>query len=146
MGFPFNGLEIHQIDEILKGGVVEPHAKKTYAKTVIDKFIKLGWTKKFTTTKFRHLNDELLVDRTDDIFILEYMIYLLENIDLKHSLLDNLRQIGLSKKVAKHLDLLFCPLTNTCYTYVQLGTIAVEHLLGKNDPLTLGNTAFYKAV
>lgn len=143
MGFPFNGLEIHQIDEILKGGAVEPYSKKTYTITLIEKFIKLGWTKKFIATKFNHLTDKLLEDWTDDIFIIEYINYLLENTDLEPSLLDNLYKIGLSKKVAKNLDLLFGPLTNTCYTHIQLVILAVEHLLGKNDPITDSTTTHY---
>lgn len=138
----FNGLEIHQIDEILNGGGISYgttyiSAEKDYTNKTISRFIDLGWTKKFLMSKFRGLNDALLDYWTTDLFIKTYIGHIVDvSISMDGLLFNNLRKIGLRVKVAKHLDYLFTPINNTCYTDKQIVCIAVEHLLGKNAPIS----------
>ena len=70
---------------------------------------------------------------TTDLFIKTYISHIVNgSVQMSGSFYNNLRVIGLTVKVAKHLVHLFEPISGTCYTDKQLVCMAVEHLLGHN--------------
>lgn len=148
----FNGLEIHHIHEILKGGGLayrsdytsEKQSKeKKYTTKIINRCIELGWSKNFLKEKFHTLNDSMLEQWPTDLFIKDYMNHFIQETETDNSIFNNLKKIGLRIKVAKHLTNLFSPLDNTCYTDKQLINKALLHLLGYDAPLTTETTTHH---
>jgi hypothetical protein len=145
----FNGLEIYQIDDVLNGGGLEYGStylsKKQGNSTqkAIYRFVELGWSRTYLRNKFKHLNDALLEQWPVDLFIEDYMRHIVESLETVDSIYDNLLVIGITKKVAKHLDVIFSPLKHSCYTNKQLVMVAIEHLLGKGEQLCSPTTKHY---
>ena len=144
----YNGLEIHQIHEILNGGGLEYTSeqrskKKEKAKQTIDRFIELGWSKKFLKEKFHALNDSILEQWPIELFIKEYIKHFVKEIDIDDSIFNNLKKIGLKTKVAEHLTTLLNPLKDTCFTDTQLVNKAVENLLGYSEQLAKETAKHY---
>lgn len=135
-----NPLKINQIEDFLNGGGLPFRSDyisvdKHFTKDVIGKFKELGWTENFLRKRFVHLNDKLLDQWTINQFIEEYTNHIIDTPDIDDSIFKNLKKIGLSSQVARHLNHIFSPIKDTCYTNSQLINIAVEYLLGRNKPM-----------
>jgi hypothetical protein len=144
MDFPFGHLPIEIIDKYLQegGGFSLTRAKP---KTVHSTFVKRtlmenGWKKSFIDKKFKHLNDDMIAEWPNNLFINNYLQHLVSKTNFTEDLVYDFQTLGIKKTIAQLLGSRLKPLENTCYTHQQLLFFGIEFLMGKYAPITTPKT------
>jgi hypothetical protein len=138
------------------GGTSIPTPSESGRKNrMLEQFKEIGWNENVLQTKFKNLTDDML-DGTkyrDDELILgfvELWFYEIEldtriQIGFDTTIEKILQSMGLSVSASNNAEYAISPLYDTCYTNSQLVELAIEYLLGYNDPISdINSTHYYK--
>jgi hypothetical protein len=114
---------------------------------ILEKFKEIGWEESVLQTKFKNLTDEMLDDTkySDSEIILGFVELWINDIGFDTTIEKTLQSMGLSVSASNKAEHAISPLYNTCYTNSQLIELAIEYLLGYDDPISdINSTHYYK--
>ena len=103
--------------------------------TLLSKFIESGWEPTYVNACFSGLTRKMIRGWSHKVFIYEWSLLEIEKLNRIESYANSLSAIGLRHDVARKLSTIINPLRDSCYTYVQMLHVAIEHLLGQHWPL-----------
>jgi len=124
-----------------EGDLIDSQGERTNTQSVIDQTIELGWESAFVTVAFSRLDDTLLLEYPDRLFIEDYFKALIRHSTVQPPLKESLMRIGLRPDVVDRLVPLLEPLQDSSYTYNQILDTAVYYLLEQYSPITEPHTS-----
>jgi hypothetical protein len=140
---------VYNLDQQMQGGGKVPSSKRSeYVIPLLQSFKSIGWKESTLKDRFTGLSDKMFIKHNYDAYrdneIIEGFVLLwFEKYGFDTTIEKTLRKIGLSASIAKHLDRLYSPLRNICYTDEQLIALTIQHQMGRFNPLTPPNTSHY---
>lgn len=144
-------LFVYTLDEQMQiqGGGKTPSSKRSeYVTPLLQSFKTIGWKESVLKDRFSALSDRMFMKYNYDAYrdneIIEAFVSMWYNTyGFDTTIEKTLRKIGLGASIAKHLDKLYSPLRNNCYTDEQLIALTIQHQMGRFNPLTSPTTTHY---
>jgi hypothetical protein len=140
---------VYDLDKQMQGGGKVPSSKRAeYVTPLLQSFKTIGWKESVLKDKFAGLSDQMFMKHNYDAYrdneIIEGFVSMWYNTyGFDTTIEKTLRKIGLGASIAKHLDRLYSPLLNNCYTDEQLIALTIQHQMGRFKPLTSPTTTHY---
>ena len=140
---------VYDLDKQMQGGGKVPSSKRSeYVSPLLESFKTFGWKESVLKDRFAGLTDHIFMKHNYDAYrdneIIEAFVSLWYNTyGFDTTIEKTLRKIGLNASIAKHLDRLYAPLRNNCYTDEQLIALTIQHQMGRFNPITSPTTTHY---
>lgn len=136
-------IEFGYIDECLQRGggrTISKSTTKTKEKAlnVVSLFHTSGWNQSFLRSHFSNLDDEMLEEWNENMFVEEYAKYRVRRIAQETgstNIAEIFKTAGLNSRLANHVYSVSVPLIGSSYGFLHILDSAVEYVLGHFKPL-----------
>jgi hypothetical protein len=131
------------VENLLVGGGLITREKRYSRKAtteLINELVRRGWDTEFVHNALRHLDDEMLIEYPNTVFIKKYFTALIRKLGFQGSVYKSLLSIGLREDVVDLLTSMLEPLLGSSYTNEQVLDTAIYYLQDKYIPISPPNT------